>query len=378
MIKVHNIVIVGAGPADLYLSAYLSQNNIKYLLIEQAPITSSALGFGILVQDSLLNCLSKININIDDLNIPLINKFDIYYDAGNKVADINLDIPVYSTKRETLVKKIREKVNTENILYGNSVIDIIKNKNSYIIKLSDNKEIKSEYIIGADGIKSIVRSKFFYKKIVEVAYSGIYTWLKKESHHKMIGLYGKDTSILHWPVDKNESVALVITKSKIDISRPVQDIFNTLLKDENNKIKELSRHFNFDKPQLITLIRRIKQFKFIKNNIALIGDAAHGETPMLGWGTTVAVEDAYVLANQIINNNENISKAFKSYYSIRRERVKHLHTLTSLEENLFGINAKITIFRKPFFTLCKPINSFAYNKLRGLYRRVHNYNIDLC
>jgi len=63
----------------------------------------------------------------------------------------------------------------------------------------------------------------------------------------------------------------------------------------------------------------------------LIGDAAHGFEPFAGLGGSMALEDAYVLAGELIKEAESskdVTKAFESYERLRRDRVKRVRKFT--------------------------------------------------
>jgi len=57
----------------------------------------------------------------------------------------------------------------------------------------------------------------------------------------------------------------------------------------------------------------------VKNRIVLLGDSAHPMVPFVAQGACMAIEDAWVLADQLAKNTD-ISTALQSYQSIRKPR----------------------------------------------------------
>lgn len=57
--------------------------------------------------------------------------------------------------------------------------------------------------------------------------------------------------------------------------------------------------------------------------LVLIGDAAHTTTPNLGQGACQAIEDAYVIAEEL-SRNEEISQAFSNFQSKRIEKASYI------------------------------------------------------
>jgi FAD-dependent urate hydroxylase len=60
-----------------------------------------------------------------------------------------------------------------------------------------------------------------------------------------------------------------------------------------------------------------------RDRMIIIGDAAHATSPASGQGASMAVEDAVTLA-MCLRDNENVTDAFTSYESLRRERVERV------------------------------------------------------
>ena len=58
-----------------------------------------------------------------------------------------------------------------------------------------------------------------------------------------------------------------------------------------------------------------------KENITLMGDAAHPMVPFLGQGGCLAIEDAFCLAF-LLDNNNDLSTALEKYDKVRNRRAK--------------------------------------------------------
>ena len=65
---------------------------------------------------------------------------------------------------------------------------------------------------------------------------------------------------------------------------------------------------------------KINLENWYKNRIVLIGDAAHGFEAFAGIGGSMALEDAYVLSEELIKND--FSTALAKYQLRRKPRVK--------------------------------------------------------
>jgi len=58
-----------------------------------------------------------------------------------------------------------------------------------------------------------------------------------------------------------------------------------------------------------------------RGRVVLVGDAAHASSPMLGQGGCMAMEDAYVLAEEL-NSGATIEAALTSFARRRKPRVE--------------------------------------------------------
>ena len=98
-----------------------------------------------------------------------------------------------------------------------------------------------------------------------------------------------------------------------------------------NALKDLCINLTKDFPSVVHQIIKLNDFNtsylwhakdfdilpaFHKNNIVLIGDAAHLALPFTSAGTTNALVDAKVITEKILSSND-IESAFKSYYEDR-------------------------------------------------------------
>jgi 2-polyprenyl-6-methoxyphenol hydroxylase-like FAD-dependent oxidoreductase len=79
---------------------------------------------------------------------------------------------------------------------------------------------------------------------------------------------------------------------------------------------------------------------WVKENVALIGDAAHATTPNLGQGAAQAIEDAFVLISELKEQPGNIPAALLRY---QHKRIKKAHYIVNTSWR-FG---QITNMRNP-------------------------------
>jgi len=80
--------------------------------------------------------------------------------------------------------------------------------------------------------------------------------------------------------------------------------------------------------------------QYAKNNVILVGDAAHAITPYQGAGAGLAVEDAYILANLLSSRQctkPTVSKVSEIYNTIRCEPVNDILERARFSGKLFSL-----------------------------------------
>jgi 2-polyprenyl-6-methoxyphenol hydroxylase-like FAD-dependent oxidoreductase len=72
-----------------------------------------------------------------------------------------------------------------------------------------------------------------------------------------------------------------------------------------------------------TDLASVQMKRWIQNRAVLLGDAAHAFEPHTGLGASMAMEDAYVLANEIalVTSQYPLTTALNNYQRLRQQRV---------------------------------------------------------
>ena len=85
-----------------------------------------------------------------------------------------------------------------------------------------------------------------------------------------------------------------------------------------------------DEDALPTDIVEVNMRHFVKERVVLIGDAAHCSGPTAGLGTSMALEDAYTLAGELmkVSSDYSLYKALSTYEKSRKKRTTVARRLT--------------------------------------------------
>jgi 2-polyprenyl-6-methoxyphenol hydroxylase-like FAD-dependent oxidoreductase len=328
-----SISIIGAGIGGLTTALTLKQKGFPVTLYEGAS-EIKPVGAGIIIANNAMQVFQKLGLQ------------EKIQQAGNrissmKITDENLkplsvvDLSVFEQKygvhnvaihRGTLQKILAEAIGNESINLSKRLIDIEKN-DDFNLKFDDNTSVHSDILIGADGIKSIIRNKLFQENTIrnaqQICWRGVCDYSLPEQYaHELNEAWGKGKRVGFMNISPQKVYWFALSNQ-----RDVQNI------DEVN-LGDFFKEFHPDIVQMLNatpkekiIASEITDLKPIQHwheeNVCLIGDAAHATTPNLGQGACQAIEDAYVLG-KCISEETDINKSFAQYEKIRKKKAHEI------------------------------------------------------
>jgi 2-polyprenyl-6-methoxyphenol hydroxylase-like FAD-dependent oxidoreductase len=320
--------IIGAGIGGLTTALTLKQRGLNVNIFESSA-EIKPVGAGIIIANNAMQVFQKMGIQ------------DKIEKAGNKIsymkitdAQLNsisvVDLTAYEKKygvhniaihRGELQKILANEVGYDNINLSKRLSTIEKTER-FKLTFEDNSTIESKLIIGADGLKSVVRNQLFEKSTLrnanQICWRGICDIdLQQKYHNELNEAWGKGKRFGFVKISDKKVYWYALTNYK---KVTVDDI----------NLTELFNEFHSDILQIISattkeqiIVSDIIDLKPIdkwqSENVCLIGDAAHATTPNLGQGACQAIEDAYVLG-KLLDNGIAIENTFKEYENLRRKK----------------------------------------------------------
>eukprot|EP00471_Norrisiella_sphaerica_P003866 CAMPEP_0184478776 /NCGR_PEP_ID=MMETSP0113_2-20130426/705_1 /TAXON_ID=91329 /ORGANISM="Norrisiella sphaerica, Strain BC52" /LENGTH=453 /DNA_ID=CAMNT_0026856675 /DNA_START=398 /DNA_END=1759 /DNA_ORIENTATION=+ len=224
---------------------------------------------------------------------------------------------------------------------------------------SDGSVETADLLIGADGIWSQVRAQMHDVDIKSATYSGfkvfagIADYVPKDINdvgYKVFmgrAKYFVATDIgkgrVQWYAFIGQAPDAVTPEGEEALKWLENDIFGEWCEEvrEIINITEASRVESralFDRPPQVFR-------SWSDGNVALVGDAIHPMMPNLGQGGCMAIEDAFVLAEELskLNDANDVSTALKNYRRRRQVRTAAVQGLSR-----FGAEMLLRFFDHPF------------------------------
>lgn len=316
------IHIVGAGIGGLATALCLQQQGLTIKVMESAP-EIKPVGAGIVMANNAMqvfdqlgirekvdaaghrvSCMRITDAQFNDLSFIDLHPFEQHYGVHNT-----------AIHRADLQRILADELGFEHIHLSKRLVDI-EIKEGFNLRFEDEIETRGDIVIGADGIRSVVRQKLFPPSTIrdsgQICWRGIcdlvlaeryrYAALEAWGPGKRFGFVALNTRQVYWYAVANDDV------TSADLSM--------LFKDFHPEVLEMIAATPADAVFFSRLYDLQPIHQWYHGKACLIGDAAHATTPNLGQGACQAVEDAYVLG-KLFGKGLPVEQVFQRYQSIR-------------------------------------------------------------
>ncbi len=340
-----HIAIIGAGIGGMTAAVTLAKKGVKVSIFEQAPELSEV-GAGLTITPNATKGLMYLGLEkqMKEVGMAHAQQGVRHFETGEMIVPLERGekmLEKYGAYQfqahradvhNVLIDEL--KLHNSNTIYtDHELIDLNEKNNSVELVFSNNETHEVDFVIGADGNRSVVR------KIIlgddDPQFAGYVAWRGLVP----VELLGEDdfdecgSSAFIAPgrvfarylvrnAELYNYVAFLATDewaeegwaipSKVDI---VMDIFS----DYNQQVKNIIAATPAKDLFKWGIFAREPVSKWSTKNITLLGDAAHPLEPFMGQGASLAIEDGVVLG-RIIEDSDSSDEIVSRYESARVER----------------------------------------------------------
>jgi 2-polyprenyl-6-methoxyphenol hydroxylase-like FAD-dependent oxidoreductase len=267
-------------------------------------------------------------------------------------------------KRTDLISVLLNAVQKQGILihYKKSIVSIDDQAGNVTAVFSDGTRDTADILLGCDGIHSSVRA-LHVDSSIQPEYSGVsamFALLKRSelpgdappitcfnstfttdgvlavisctaSNDEIFWFFSGEVPVPEsgehgWEEHRRKEVQEV-KSSILDVLRQVQGRWGDFVRDLIRRSPSIS----------FTPIYRMPLGKtWSRGRCLLVGDAAHAIQPHAGQGTSMALEDVFVLSRVIKQHpNDSVKEVFLKYDEIRRPRITRIYTASEQNGQLW-------------------------------------------
>jgi salicylate hydroxylase len=257
--------------------------------------------------------------------------------------------PYVTAHRADLHRVLRQGLDPRVIHLGRACIGVENREGGAVAHFADGGSVEADVIVGADGIRSVVREQLFgpdaprftnfmcWRCIVpieclpeRVGPGGSVPLSRTDN----IAFYGPTGQVICYPIGGGSLLNIFAGRTA---SRWVEESWT--LPSAPAEMLEAYRGWN---EALLGMLRKVEHcFKWgifdrepsevwTRGRITLMGDAAHPTMPNLAQGANMAIEDAIVLARNLARHGDHVERALAAYVAERKPRTREI-TLKSRE-----------------------------------------------
>lgn len=325
------IIIIGGGIGGAATALALARAGFEPVVYERTKALREV-GAGIALWANATHILKQLDLLEDAISVGyLTTNYQFNSQRGKELVNIPIDsfeLPVVGIHRAELHQLLWRNVESENFVLGETFQHFEQDK-QVCAYFASGLTVEGDALIGADGLRSRVRAAILSEE--PPTYRNFKTWRGLTDYipsgyrpgyiQEFLGrgkgfgfmMLGKGKMYWYAAAKAPEAQPDAAINRKKELEIIYQDWFKS--------IPELIAAT--DETSILTtdLYDRPPTQPWSKQNITLLGDAAHPMLPTMGQGACTALEDAYVVA-KCLQEQLNPTAAFQQYEFLRFPRTK--------------------------------------------------------
>jgi 2-polyprenyl-6-methoxyphenol hydroxylase-like FAD-dependent oxidoreductase len=335
-----NIGIVGGGIGGIAAAVALRQAGVEAVVYEKAAQLCEV-GAGMMLWPNATRVLREMGLLESVLARSGPNThFLVRASCGKILMNIALgqfDVPAVCTRRTDLLTVLLAALPPECVRLGCELQDLEQSEGKVRLYFKGGLVKEHDAVIGADGIRSRVRSKLFGAS--DPIYRGYTVWRGLAQYDGDAVPAGCNSET--WGAGKR--FGILNTGHRRFTWYATSNVPPHHLDAACGRKRELQQMFDGWHEPIADFIDATDESGILKNRacdfaplrqwgrgmVTLLGDAAHSCTPNLGQGGCMALEDALVLA-KCVNREPCLRTALREYESLRYQRTRRIQKRSRL------------------------------------------------
>jgi 2-polyprenyl-6-methoxyphenol hydroxylase-like FAD-dependent oxidoreductase len=325
-------IIVGGGPGGLTAAIALRRAGFDPIVFERASEIHRS-GSGLTLWPNAIKALGRLGLaeavqsasfQCDGIAMRSWRGGLLFDVEPPEQAEVLPGVHGYALHRAELVAVLLNALGEDTVKRGARCMGYRQDGQSVFAFFEDGSRVHGDVLIGADGIRSVIRAQMVGETKLE--YAGFTVWrgvtqfilggrvgLTSMGRGAQFGLFPMTQNRVYWFASVNAPEGArdwaVGRKSELlERFRGWHEPIEAIIEATNEST--ILRNDIYDQKPLDT---------WSNGHATLLGDAAHPSTPNLGQGACQAIEDAIVLAT-CLGENQEIASALKAYESRRIQR----------------------------------------------------------
>ena len=355
------VIIVGAGLGGLTAASCLLRAGIDVEVYEQAPALAEV-GAGIQISANSMHVLADLGLKDQIMKAGVRPGAYVFrlHDTGEELQRFSLAAeheamhgqPYNQLHRadlhEMLVDTARD-LKRDVIHVNHRATHFVENKNGVEVHFANGKVVKGDVLVGADGLKSIVRAQFLGD--VPATYTGDGAWritvpvervAKPHLEEVMSVFMGPGGHCVCYYLRSGALLNFVGCIETDEVSEESwtkkfpKAVLKAQLKGWHPTIQAIVDAADEDGCYRWSLHNRPPIRNWSTKRVTIMGDAAHPTLPYLAQGAAMAIEDAAVLT-RALKMEKNVAEALDLYQRNRVDRTARVVEVSTFNRRMFHL-----------------------------------------
>jgi salicylate hydroxylase len=347
MARAVRVVVIGAGIGGLAAGCALRQHGCEVEIYERAEALGEV-GAGLQLGPNAVKVLRALGI--EDKLRPLAcaprNMISLAWDTAaerfrepfSAVIEAQFGAPYLAVHRADLHSLLRERLPERCIHAGRTCIEAAPARGGAVARFADGTQVEADVVVGADGIRSLVREKLFGEQPARFTQQTAWRCLVpiecvptqvgpsravRIGRDDYVGWLGPTGHVICYPIRGGALYNIFagrVSEDWAEESWTVPSTVEALLEGYRGwndallgmlgKVERCFRWGIYDRDPLP---------RWSRGTVTLLGDAAHPMMPTLAQGAAMTLEDAYALARSLAQYDD-VPTALSAYEAERRPR----------------------------------------------------------
>ncbi|MFC9833319.1 FAD-dependent oxidoreductase [Rhodococcus sp. NPDC127530] len=340
-----NIAIVGAGYAGAAAAKALSLLGADVTVYEQASAVREV-GAGIGLRPSTMNrfrqwgifdAIAKVSSPSDYFEILTATGDPIMKEAWPGIDDFAAETKTHLIHRGDFIDALLGVLPEGMVHLGHKLETVEDRGDRSVLTFANAETVEADLIIGADGIKSVVRQQLFSEK--DPVFSGEHAYravISVDDAHGMVvddnlRMYiGRGTKVYLLPLRHRGQVSFDITALCPDgtwAPQITKDDIVATVEGFDERIVSIARGLDLDTVSIRAVYDIDPVERWHSDSVVLVGDAAHSMLHHQGQGANSAILDAGALADAL-QEAGSVKEALALYQATRKPVTDELQRIS--------------------------------------------------
>ncbi|PBC55832.1 NAD(P)/FAD-dependent oxidoreductase [Rhodococcus sp. ACPA1] len=339
-----NIAIVGAGYAGAAAAKALSLLGAEVTVYEQASAVREV-GAGIGLRPStmhrfrqwgIFDAIAKVSSPSDYFEILTATNDPILKEAWPGI-DYDEETKTHLIHRGDFIDALLGVLPEGMVRLGHKLETVEDRGDRSVLTFANGETVEADLVIGADGIKSVVRQQIFSDK--DPVFSGEHAYravISVDDAHGMVvddnlRMYiGRGTKVYLLPLRHRGQVSFDITALCPDgtwAPQITKDDIMATVEGFDERIVNIARGLDLDTVSIRAVYDIDPVEQWHSDSVVLVGDAAHSMLHHQGQGANSAILDAGALADAL-QEADSVKDALALYQATRKPMTDELQRIS--------------------------------------------------